>query len=268
MKLEEGRKRDMAANALLALSFATNAAQSPKDLVRSGHIEGPGIQLMSRMMKKRAEAERNLDSPRVSEPARNRKKKTFREFIEEAYLIEKTFSSRAELEKHYGGIPQGMIANNAASKENPKWRLIGAENRKKQAERRKERLGAVTGELSDEQKRQSKTKEKLAAKRGKELHHATSTEESDKIRRSMSPSEWEQRKQDDAKKGVYHGHHPRNLVLANPTHEPTSSPGLHHSDYHAFERRNRKKLADVSNAISTKDAYRILNNKRKRQQKR
>ena len=52
MKLEEGRKRDMAANALLALSFAANAAQSPKDLVRSGHIEGPGVQLMSRMMRK------------------------------------------------------------------------------------------------------------------------------------------------------------------------------------------------------------------------
>jgi hypothetical protein len=191
--------------------------------------------------------------------------KTFQEFITEAR--QQTFSSRADLERHYGGVPKGMVANNAASKENPKWRLVTAENRKKQAERRKERLGAVTGELSDKQKRQSKTKERLAAERGKELHHATSTEESDKIRRSMSPSEWEQRKQDDAKKGVYHGHHPRNLVLANPTHEPTSSPGIHHSDYHAFERRNRRKLADVSNAISTQDAYRILNNKRKKEQK-
>ena len=38
--LQEGRKRDAAANTLLALSFAANAAQSPKDLVRSGHVEG------------------------------------------------------------------------------------------------------------------------------------------------------------------------------------------------------------------------------------
>jgi len=81
--INEARKRDHLANALLAVSFAANAAQSPKDLVRSGNIEGPGLQMMSRMMKKREEAERNLDSPRVSEPARNRKKKTFKEFMEE-----------------------------------------------------------------------------------------------------------------------------------------------------------------------------------------
>jgi len=196
--------------------------------------------------------------------------KTFKEFLEESYLIEArqpTFSSRAELEKHHKGIPSGMVANNAGSSENPKWRLVSAANRKGQTQRRKERLGAVTGELSNKQKRQTGTKSRLASKRKKELHHITPTEESDKIRRSMSPSEWEQRKKDDAKKGIYHGNHPRNLALANPSHEPTNSPGLHHSDYHAFERRNRRKLDSVSNAISTKDAYRILNNKRKREQK-
>ena len=86
MKLEEGRKRDTAANALLALSFAASAAQSPKDLIRSGNIEGPGIQLMSRMMNKRKKATASkLDNPRVSEPARNR---TFKEFLELCELIE------------------------------------------------------------------------------------------------------------------------------------------------------------------------------------
>jgi hypothetical protein len=81
--LQEGRKRDAATNALLALSFAANVAQSPKDLVRSGHVEGPGVQLMSRMMGKRKEANRNLDSGRVSHPARN---KTFKEFVEDCDL--------------------------------------------------------------------------------------------------------------------------------------------------------------------------------------
>lgn len=90
----EGRKRDAAANALLALSFAANAAQSPQALVRSGHIEGPGIQLMSRMMTKRKEADRNLDSGRVSHPARNRKKKTFKEFVEEIELLESSSGER------------------------------------------------------------------------------------------------------------------------------------------------------------------------------
>ena len=82
--------------------------------------------------------------------------KTFQEFIAEA---QKTFSSRAELEKHYGGVPSGMVANNAASSENPKWRLVSAANRKGQAQRRNERIGAVTGELSDKQKKHLQNKE-------------------------------------------------------------------------------------------------------------
>ena len=76
--------------------------------------------------------------------ARNRKKKTFEEFVAEAYLIEKTFSSRAELETHYGGVPAGMVANNAASTENPKWRLVTAANRKAQSQRRAENLKPIT----------------------------------------------------------------------------------------------------------------------------
>jgi hypothetical protein len=89
--LDEARKIDrekVAANAFLAATMALYAAQSPKDFVRTGHIEAPGTALMQRWGRVRGEAERNLDSARVSEPARNRKKKTFKEFVEEAYLIE------------------------------------------------------------------------------------------------------------------------------------------------------------------------------------
>ena len=89
--LSEGRKRDAAANALLGIAFAANAAQSPKDLIRSGNIEGPGVQLMDRMMRKRKEANRNLDSARVSHPARN---KTFKEFVEEVSLLETQTTQR------------------------------------------------------------------------------------------------------------------------------------------------------------------------------
>ena len=78
MKLEEGRKRDTAANALLALSFAATAAQSPKDLIRSGNIEGPGVQLMSRMRSVRKKATASgLGNPRISV-----KNRTFKEFLE------------------------------------------------------------------------------------------------------------------------------------------------------------------------------------------
>lgn len=69
------RKRDSLANAILATSFALNAVQSPQSFIRSGHIEAPGVQRMAMMMRNRKEADRNLDSGRVSHPARNKKKK-------------------------------------------------------------------------------------------------------------------------------------------------------------------------------------------------
>ena len=86
--ISEASKREKIANAVLGATFALSAAQSPQDFVKTGKIESPGAALMQTWAKKRGEAERNLDSGRVSHPARNRMKKTFREFIEEAYLYE------------------------------------------------------------------------------------------------------------------------------------------------------------------------------------
>jgi hypothetical protein len=86
--ISEASKREKIANAVLGATFALSAAQSPKDFVRTGHIESPGTALMQTWGRRRGEAERNLDSGRVSHPARNKKmKKTFREFLEEAILI-------------------------------------------------------------------------------------------------------------------------------------------------------------------------------------
>ena len=86
--LDEARKidREKVASAVLGLAFAAGAAQSPKDFVRTGHIEAPGTALMQRWGRVRGEAERNLDSGAVV--PRNKKMKTFKEFVEEAYLIE------------------------------------------------------------------------------------------------------------------------------------------------------------------------------------
>ena len=86
--ISEASKKEKVANAFLAATMALSAAQSPKDFVRTGHIESPGTALMQTWGRKRGEAERNLNSARVSDPARNKKmKKTFREFLEEAILI-------------------------------------------------------------------------------------------------------------------------------------------------------------------------------------
>jgi len=87
--ISEASKREKIANAVLGLTFAAGAAQSPKDFVRTGNIESPGAALMQTWGRKRGEAERNLDSGRVSHPARNKKmKKTLKEFLGEAYLYE------------------------------------------------------------------------------------------------------------------------------------------------------------------------------------
>ena len=69
--LEEARKREKIANLALLASLGLTAAQSQKDFLRTGHIEGPGSALMQRFGKKRSEAERNLDHGAVSQAARN-----------------------------------------------------------------------------------------------------------------------------------------------------------------------------------------------------
>lgn len=89
--LEEGRKLRIAskvADAILAAAAAATMAQSPQHFVSFGAVQSPGVAKGQEEGRKRGEAERNLDSGRVSHPARNRKMKTFREFIEEAYLYE------------------------------------------------------------------------------------------------------------------------------------------------------------------------------------
>jgi hypothetical protein len=87
--ISEASRREKIANAVLGATFALSAAQSPKDFVRTGNIESPGTALMQTWGRRRGEAERNLDSGRVSHPARNRKKmKTLKEFLGEAYLSE------------------------------------------------------------------------------------------------------------------------------------------------------------------------------------
>jgi hypothetical protein len=75
--INEGRVRrpgvipTKASDALLALAFIANAAQSREHFVATGKIESPGVALMQRWSRPRGEAERNLDSGRVSHPSRN-----------------------------------------------------------------------------------------------------------------------------------------------------------------------------------------------------
>jgi hypothetical protein len=265
--LSEGRKRDAAANAVLALSFAANAAQSPQALVKSGSIEAPGVAGMQRLMDPRKKR-RDLDLQRVSHSARN---KTFREFVEEAYLIEAkqpSFSSKEELIKHYGGsIPSHLYPKNRGSKVNPKWGVGSREEREQTQARREENIKTTTGSLTKRQKSKVERKRTLAAQRGKELHHGTEVSTSAKQMRNMSPGERLRFKSREAKKNKYHGNDPKNLDLANKgsvdTFKP-EQPGFHHGKYHAFERKNRAKLKDTEHILSPSRAFTTLVNKERK----
>lgn len=272
--LSEGRKRDKAANAVLALSFAANAAQSPESLVTSGKTAAPGLPLMGELMRKRKEASRNLDSARVSEPARNRKKKTFKEFVEESTIIREGahFSSKDELMKHHGGkLPDGTFIKNRGTKEKPKYGLASVQSRENEKERREKRIKQATGQLTPREKAKVERKRKLAKRRGAELHHGTEIETSGKEMDGMSPGDVLRYKKKQAQEKRYHGNDPRNLVVANKgsvSKFKPQQPGFHHGKFHAFERGNREKLSDISNAITPTRAYTTLVNKERRKTRR
>ena len=242
--INEARKRDHLANALLAVSFAANAAQSPKDFLRSGNIEGPGLQVMSRMMKKRAEAERNLDSPRVSEPARNRKKKTFEEFVAEATR------EAAEKKRQAKANPSDWVLNNTRSTENPNWGLKSKSARDAQAQRRADAIKSLN---SDDERDAAKRKSQRATRRGYEVHHITPIHHSAKLKSSMSDAEWEQRKAEDAKDGIYHGHHPKNIMHTKGKNTPENAPGVHHRAGGAHEIEGKVKDIVTNSKISYRD---------------
>ena len=249
--LEEGRKRDKAANAILGLAFAANAASSPEAMLRSGHVEAPGYQLMSRMMRKRKEADRNLDNERVSKGSRNRKvkkeQKTFNSFVIEAR--QKHFSSRSELEKHHSGIPDGMYANNAGSTESPKWRLKPKSGGAKERSARKERIQSLSSQ--EDRDKADKKVSKIKGK-GYEAHHITPTHHSAKVKSSMSDSEWNDRVNRDKKIGVYHGHQPRNLMATKKSTDPKEKKGVYHRKGGAHELEG--KVKDLVSGVGSKES--------------
>jgi hypothetical protein len=107
--INEARKRDHLANAVLAL------------------------------------AERNLDSPRVSEPARNRKKKTFEEFVTEVRKYTKTRSKEeAETIRKSKEDPSLYRLKNRQTVETPLWGLELKSKQKEQQQRRSASLRPIS----------------------------------------------------------------------------------------------------------------------------
>ena len=128
--ISEASKREKIANAVLGLTFAAGAAQSPKDFVRTGNIESPGAALMQTWGRKRGEAERNLDSGRVSHPARNKKmKKTLKEFLEEAYLYEMRKEDKVK-GKQKTPMYLGLVSKKAKKTPEGKWEIEKTEHKR------------------------------------------------------------------------------------------------------------------------------------------
>lgn len=82
--LDEARKREKVANAFLLATLSASAAQSPRDFVRTGFDAAPGVAEIQRTIGNPRKQRKDLDNPRVV----SRGAKTFKEFVEEAYLVE------------------------------------------------------------------------------------------------------------------------------------------------------------------------------------
>jgi hypothetical protein len=259
--LDEARKREKVANAFLAATMALSAAQSPKDFVKTGKIESPGVALMQRWGRVRREAERNLDSGAVV--PRNKKMKTFKEFVEEAYILEvnRPESGSPEEQARWDRQNARRIALN-----NPSSKIIGiigrdkngiqryglkdAARRRQQQKNRASRLAYIDSDLDPEQNKRGNKKIKLIKTkgtykdedgrertgRGKEAHHLTSISQSYEELKGLSPEERKVKKDNDAKGGKFHGSDPRNIAQ---TDGPEGGTGIRHRGEGGYHSRQK-----------------------------
>lgn len=124
----------------------------------------------------------------------------------------------------------------------------------------------------------SSAEEKLAAakkanklkKAGLDAHHITPLHYSAKLKSSMSDAEWEQRKIRDAAQGIYHGHHPKNIMgaVTDKTPESRSRRGIRHRAGGAHELEGKTKdIAHVGHKGLLSAAHRQDLKKRKEENK-
>jgi hypothetical protein len=229
--ISEGKRLRIASkvsDAVLAAAAAATMAQGPRDFVSFGAIQSPGVVRGQEEGRKRGEADRNLDSGRVSHSARNKKMKTFREFLEEATnkhgidsdSYSKWISAAEKAHNETGTIKSiaqqthngvDYVLRQKGHYKNGKPRF--AVTPKKAKQNTEERRQAKKRDLSShEDMIKGNEKESKLKKAGLETHHITPLEYSEKLKASMSDSEWEAKKIKDAENGIYHGHHHKNLM--------------------------------------------------------
>ena len=145
-------------------------------------------------------------------------------------------SSRKAAEEFYGldgssAKELGFEFKNKGSSVDPNWGLSNKQLRNRQLSNRNQRILNVTE--SEEVFNAGKAKMKAIKAKNMEPHHIIPTHVSQKLKDSMSPEDWVKTVKADAKKGIFHGNDPRNLVAArHSTKTPTHSAGKQSKVWH------------------------------------
>ena len=181
--------------------------------------------------------------------AKRKEGKTFKEFVEEAYLIETT-REEAEKKRLAKDNPSDWVLNNVGSTENPKWGLKSKSARSAQAKRRADAIKSLN---TDNEREAADRKSQRAVRKGYEAHHITPLHHSAKLKASMTDAEWEERKKRDAADGIYHGHHPKNIMHAKGPNAPADKPGVQHRAGGAHEVEGKVKDIVSGSKISYRD---------------
>ena len=193
--------------------------------------------------------------------------KTFSEFLEESYacLEEKTAAERMaaaydRLKKEPRLTRHAMISLIRSGKTGSG--ILRTANRfgKTSKQRAREKRERIIQDLrqyypeTDYKKAQEKHEKLTSEKSGLEGHHIKAIHKSGKLKASMTDEQWRERVRTDAEQGIYHGHHPKNLMgaVVDKTPEPRARRGIRHRSGGAHELES--KTTDLySTAITHKD---------------
>ena len=186
--------------------------------------------------------------------------KTFKEFVEEAYILEvnRPESGSYEEKARWDRQNARRIALN-----NPSSKIIGiigrdkkgiqryglkdAERRRQQRKNRSSRLADIDSDLDPDLKKRGDKKISLIGPgdknasppiqgRGKEANHLTPISQSAKEFKGLSPEERKVKKDNDAKGGKFHGSDPRNIAQTDGPEGGTGIPHRGEGGYHSGQK--------------------------------
>jgi len=247
---------------------AIDSAKSKGKKSRSGE---EGAEQRGRIYKKLGMGERDPKTgTQMAKLSDSYNGKTFGEFMYECYIVleaKKYTRTRpredAERIRQSMSNPEDYRLNNSQTTDMPWWRVVLKANRDGQSSRRRERINSVT---SPEHMSSGKAKEEKLKKAGLDAHHITPIHHSAALKRTMTDDEWKERVERDAKDGVYHGHHPKNLMgtVNKNTPEERRRRGIHHRKGGAHELEAKTK--DISH-VGYKGLLSMAHKKRLRKER-